>query len=61
MGLPFWGPNNTDYNILGSILGSPYVGKLPNSEPLDYVALGVRVTASFGHKRTCTRDPNTPA
>ena len=23
------GPNNKDYNILGSILGSPYFGKLP--------------------------------
>ena len=27
--LIFWGPNNEDYNILGSILGSPYFGKLP--------------------------------
>ena len=25
-------PNNKDYNILGSILGSPYFGKLPHSE-----------------------------
>ena len=25
----FWGPHNKDYNILGSILGSPYSGKLP--------------------------------
>ena len=23
------GPNNKDYSILGSILGSPYFGKLP--------------------------------
>ena len=30
MGYHFWGPNNKDYNILGSILGSPYFGKLPN-------------------------------
>ena len=28
-GVPFWGPNNKDYSILGSILGSPYFGKLP--------------------------------
>ena len=28
----FWGgPYNKDNNILGSILGSPYLGKLPNS------------------------------
>ena len=24
------GPNHKDYNILGSILGSPYFGKLPS-------------------------------
>ena len=35
MGLPkirgttFGGPNNKDYSILGSLLGSPYFGKLP--------------------------------
>ena len=25
----FRGPNNKDYSILGSMLGSPYFGKLP--------------------------------
>ena len=30
-GYPFEGPNNEDYSILGSILGSPYFGKLPRS------------------------------
>ena len=24
----FWGPHNKDYSISGSILGSPYFGKL---------------------------------
>ena len=28
------GPYNKDYNILGSILGSPYLGKLPNHHEL---------------------------
>ena len=28
-GYLFGGPNNKDSSILGSILGSPYVGKLP--------------------------------
>ena len=28
-GVPFWGPCNKDYSILGSMLGSPNVGKLP--------------------------------
>ena len=28
-GVAFWGPNNKDYSILVSILGSPYFGKLP--------------------------------
>ena len=26
LGVPFWGPHNKDYSILGSILGSPIVG-----------------------------------
>ena len=30
LGVPFWGPYNKDYSILGSILGSSYLGKLPN-------------------------------
>ena len=30
LGVPFLGtPHNKDYSILGSILGSPYIGKLP--------------------------------
>ena len=29
-GTLFGGPNNKDYSIVGSILGSPYFGKLPN-------------------------------
>ena len=29
LGVPFWVPNNEDYSILGSILGSPCFGKLP--------------------------------
>ena len=31
MGTFFGGPHNKDYSILGSILGSPYFGKLPFS------------------------------
>ena len=30
MGTILGGPHNKDYNILGSILGSPYFGKLPD-------------------------------
>ena len=29
LGVSFWGPYNKDYSILGSILGSPFLGKLP--------------------------------
>ena len=36
LGVPFWGPHNTNTNILGSIFGSPYFGKLP----YDYWVLG---------------------
>ena len=28
--VPFWGIHNKDYSILGTILGSPCLGKLPN-------------------------------
>ena len=28
--VPFGGPYNKDYSILGSILGSPHFGKVPN-------------------------------
>ena len=31
LGTFFGGPHNKDYSILGSILGSPYFGKLPSS------------------------------
>ena len=30
LGAHVWGPRNKDYSILGSILGSRYVGKLRN-------------------------------
>ena len=29
VGVPFWSTYNKDYGNLGSILGSPYCGKLP--------------------------------
>ena len=29
LGVIFEAPHNKDYSILGSILGSPYFGKLP--------------------------------
>ena len=32
LGVSFWGPHNTDYNIFKSILGSPYFGKQNTSE-----------------------------
>ena len=28
-GVPSWGSHKKDYNILGSIVGSPYLGKPP--------------------------------
>ena len=29
-GVPFGDPHNRDHSILGSVLRSPYLGKLPN-------------------------------
>ena len=37
-GYSFRGPNNKDYNILGSILGSSYFRKLPCATPLTWVS-----------------------
>ena len=34
----FGGPQNKDYSILGSILGSPYLGKLPYEGPGDHAS-----------------------
>ena len=48
MGTFLGGPHNKDYSILGSILGSPYFGKLPNT----VVFLGVRVATTL-----LTRNP----
>ena len=36
----FGGPYNKDYNILGSILGHPNLGKLPNTQYLGTWVLG---------------------
>ena len=35
-GYHFRSPNNKDYSVLGSILGSPYLGKLPNEHDYNY-------------------------
>ena len=36
-GYHFGGPHNKDYSILGSILGSPYFGKLPHDPALSFL------------------------
>ena len=51
LGVPFLGvpvPSNKDYRILRSILGSPYLGKLPNALGIcrDY---GKTTRAPFKH------------
>ena len=44
MGTFFGDPHNKDYSILGSILGSPYFGKLPFGNPMGvYGAVYYRV------------------
>ena len=39
LGVPFWGPHNKAYNILGSILGYPNFGKLPCLKAAVYLRL----------------------
>ena len=62
LGVQNWGPHNKDYSILGSILGSPYLGKLPYHAiflPVLYVALPVcRVYGVLGHRN---KGPFAPA
>ena len=43
-GTIFRGPHNKDYSLLGSILGSPYLGKLPYLAVQDvtFTILGLR-------------------
>ena len=38
-GYHFGGPNNKDYSILGSMFGSPYLGKLPYRSFLGYMLI----------------------
>ena len=46
--VPFWGPHNKDCSILGSILGSPYFGKLPYSEAVGETGASAGKTL-YGH------------
>ena len=39
LGVPFWGSDNKDYSIWGSILRSLYFGKLPYSLCRDYLGI----------------------
>ena len=43
-GYLFEGPHNKDYSILGSILGSPYFGKLPYTHIITRLKSCLRVT-----------------
>ena len=63
LAVPFWDLNNKDHSILGSILGSPYFGKLPYSDHytgfLRYVGgrklLGASIyKESYNHSGTST-------
>ena len=52
LGLPFWGPNNKDHSIFGSILGSPYLGKppyVPNARGLIEGMVATRVRVGLSH------------
>ena len=53
-GYLFRGPNNKDYSILGSILGSPYLGKLPytltkKGLPYFWKPIGVSLASVLSH------------
>ena len=50
----FGGPHHKDYSILGSILGSPYFGKLPNPQLQrdlnDLLVIPARQARGCGHR-----------
>ena len=51
-GYPFGGPNSKDYSILGSILGSPYFGKLQYGSKgfgVEGLCLKILVCANWPH------------
>ena len=54
LGVPFGGPHKKDYGILGSILGSPYLGKLPsqNNPQKSRVLRNGHLWISLGMKRS---------
>ena len=49
-GLPFLGPHNKDYNIFGSILGSPYFGKLPYKLKSNHMSCSLPLDNSIGFR-----------
>ena len=61
-GTLFEGPNNKDYSILGSILGSPYFGKLPLiHNKLPYLCLLERLLCSCFRKGNFNLSPHAKA
>ena len=46
LGVPFGSPNSKDHSMLGSLLGSPYFGKLPFSDVARVQGFGVYWSSS---------------
>ena len=55
LGYPFGGPNFKDSSIFGSMLGSPFFGKLPSRAPRAVCHI-CKEHVSRTHKNCCCRD-----
>ena len=47
IGVCFWGPYSRHYSTLGSILGSPYLGKIPAKIDETWAPLHSMLTIKF--------------
>ena len=56
LGVPSWRPHNKDCTIWGSILGSPYSGKLPYSCLVPAKKCMVSALPFFLSKSSCLRN-----
>ena len=63
LGALFGGPQNKDYSILGSILGFPYLGKIPHRLEFWVQGLGLAHISkrATGKIEKLSHEPRTPS
>ena len=51
LGVPFWGSHNKGYSVWGSMLGSPYFGKLPFLHAVQGLGFTLVAHGYLAHKK----------